>query len=233
MIILTSFICGCYPNFLSSPQDLIEGNGSIIQEERDITPFEKIQIEDGLKLSFKQNVFIEKPKLSIQANENIMPIIQTEVQNLTLYIRTSNNKLVSPNSNKTIEVESKSLEQVSMFNQSNANLTEMTLRTFKSIMHDNSELHLEGQLKSFTLIANNTSIFNGSKLQVVDADIELNHQSKGTIMISDELKIKLSDNSQLTYKGSPEITKKVISSGSLLEKTNILSLTSLNSILTI
>ncbi len=67
--------------------DCIKRTGDIITETRVINGFDKIYVEDNLKVFITQDSIFE---VKVEAGENIVPLIRTEVKEGTLYIRDDN-----------------------------------------------------------------------------------------------------------------------------------------------
>jgi hypothetical protein len=67
--------------------DCIKRTGDIIKEIRHPGTFENVIVEDNLNVYFVQDSVFE---VMVQAGENIVPLIRTEVEGNTLYIRNDN-----------------------------------------------------------------------------------------------------------------------------------------------
>ncbi len=63
--------------------DAVKGNGKVITQDRTVTPFKAIKVDAGIDLEIAQGNQIS---LTIEADENIIPVIITEVVNGILNI---------------------------------------------------------------------------------------------------------------------------------------------------
>ncbi len=67
--------------------DCIKRTGSIISETRTIIGFDKVQVENNLNVFITQDSAFE---VTVEAGENIVPLIETVVTDGTLFIRNKN-----------------------------------------------------------------------------------------------------------------------------------------------
>lgn len=81
--------------------DCIKRTGSIITEIREINGFDKIFVEDNLKVFITQDALFE---VKVEAGENIVPLIKTEVTDGTLFIRNKNRCNWARSYNKPLNV---------------------------------------------------------------------------------------------------------------------------------
>lgn len=66
----------------------IKGNGNIVEETRQIKPFDEIKASRGINLYITQD---ENTKLLIRADENLLKVIETEVVGGELIVRSTKN----------------------------------------------------------------------------------------------------------------------------------------------
>ncbi|PZR21336.1 MAG: hypothetical protein DI539_08215 [Flavobacterium psychrophilum] len=94
-------------------QPLVIGNGKIKKEKRDISDFSKISVTGSFQVFLTSG---DTGKISLEGDENIIQIIDTNVSNGTLTIATHNNEKIRPSgTNKlTIKVLYKFLENITL-----------------------------------------------------------------------------------------------------------------------
>lgn len=66
----------------------VKGNGNVVEEKRDIEPFDEIKASRGINLYITQD---ENTGLLVRADENLIDIIETEVVGGTLIVRSTKN----------------------------------------------------------------------------------------------------------------------------------------------
>lgn len=83
-LFLVVFLCACKKE---NRCDCIKRTGSIITETREINGFDRLFVEDNVNVFITQDSFFE---VKVEAGENIVPLIKTEVTDGTLFIRNKN-----------------------------------------------------------------------------------------------------------------------------------------------
>lgn len=66
----------------------VKGNGNVAEENRKVGPFEKISVSRGMNVYISQG---EKPAILVKADENLLDVIETKLEDNTLKITTSEN----------------------------------------------------------------------------------------------------------------------------------------------
>lgn len=89
----------------------IKGNGNVTTEKRTTTAYDKIQIAGFFDI---QLISGKEGNLTIQGEENILPLIKTEVENGVLKISTEKNKNISTQKKLLITIPFESLNAVSL-----------------------------------------------------------------------------------------------------------------------
>ncbi len=70
------------------PGETVLGNGNVIEEERDLADFDRLKVSSGIDVIIKQGSNVS---LLVEADENLLEVIKTEVVDNTLKIYTSKN----------------------------------------------------------------------------------------------------------------------------------------------
>jgi hypothetical protein len=83
-VFISVFLCGCKKE---NRCDCIKRTGEIIKDVRHIEGFDKVFVEDNLNVFITQD---SKFEITVEAGENIAPLIKTQVEDGTLYIRNKN-----------------------------------------------------------------------------------------------------------------------------------------------
>jgi len=84
VVVLIQFFSGCAEENMC---DCIKRTGSIIKETRIVKPFDRVLTEDNVTVFISQDSIQE---VIVEAGENIVPLIETDVVNGTLIIRNKN-----------------------------------------------------------------------------------------------------------------------------------------------
>ncbi|MFH1160617.1 MAG: head GIN domain-containing protein [bacterium] len=119
--------CGCGKTGF----DCLNSTGEITTEERTISPFDSIEINDYV------NVFISHDsvtKVTVQAGKNILPGISTEVKNRQLVIHNNNTCNWIRSYNNPINVYISTPDLWKIYYNSSGNLTSLNKLSYDSLM---------------------------------------------------------------------------------------------------
>src|SRR6266550_1504504 len=192
LLILVQLVsAACHHNFNHG----VTGSGKRAMQKRDVASFTSISTQGA----FDIQVVCQKPvSLEIEGDDNILPLITTEVNNSVLYIKGIQNYSVREPINVRISVPN--LDGITM---SGAGKTDIS-----GIKNDKFEIDTSGAAKIDT-----------SRLQASRAVVDSKGVSKVDLSAADQLDVTISGPSRVTYKGDPVVTKTVHGPGSVEKKT--------------
>lgn len=212
--------------------DGVDGNGHVIKETREVSSF------SGLYVGGAFNVFLTQggsESLSIEADENLMPLIETRVKGNTLEITSKENigrykKLniyINFENLKTLdvsgacEVKGEGLGFPTLrFEASGASDVELNL-TADDLICDYSgasEITLSGKAGKCNIEMSGANEIDAYDLEVGDMEINASGASDAKIFVTGSLKVRSSGASSIRYKGSPTVDSDVSCAGSLSKR---------------
>lgn len=89
LIITTLFFTSCFTAQELQASEIVVGSGKIKKETRNVVNFKKVIISGSGNLQIKQS---DREDLKIKADDNILPLILSEVKGNTLYLGPKNKK---------------------------------------------------------------------------------------------------------------------------------------------
>lgn len=207
----------------------IRGNGNIISEDRTISnDFDVIKVQQGINLFLTQGNSVE---LNVEADENIMDLLITEVKDneLKVYfdknvyrakarnvylttkiiskIRTSSGASVK--SENTLQVGSLDLDSSSGSTiKVYVNAEEVT-----SSCSSGADIKIYGKANTFSAKASSGSSIDADKLETVDAYATASSGANINVNVTNNLTAKASSGGDIDYEGEPSNVDKDTSSG--------------------
>ncbi len=217
----------------------IRGSGNIIKENRQFSEINALSVSGSVKVNLKNG---EVPSLIIEADDNIMPYLVTNVseKNLSIKIKGINNVrnatvnvyLVVPSISKvttsaSAEVRSdeiiKNSDKVS-FNASSGSLINVNVDA-PSVFADASsgaDIILTGCSKNLTVEASSGSKVDLFALQAEAASASASSGSRISVYASVDVKANVSSGGSIRYKGgATSVVKNISSGGSLIKNKGI------------
>ena len=108
---------------LSARANRVVGSGNVVSEPRDVTNFDSVELAG----SGDVNILLgDSESVNVQADDNILPLIETTVTNGKLVIRTKPFATITPSNRIVVTVAMKSLKQAMLSGSGNLHIAAMS-----------------------------------------------------------------------------------------------------------
>lgn len=207
----------------------IKGNGEVVSEDRTISSnFSEIIVQQGIQVYLTQG---NSTSLKVEADENILDILRTEVKNNQLKIYFDKN--VYKASSKNVYVTANNITKIETSSGA-AVKTENTIDT-KSLNLDSSSgsyikiyvnadnissssssgagIHIYGKSKQFSASASSGSSIDADKLETINTTAQASSGANINVNVTGKLTANASSGGDIDYEGSPTQVNKNTSSG--------------------
>ena len=228
--ILSLFMLSC--NFHGDFGFGVRGNGNVQTDDREVsTGFDEIEVSRGLDVYLTQG---DETDISVEADENLMDIIITEVENNTLYIYADENIASSRSQkvfveftdvDKIIATSGSDVWSTNVIKANNLELhtssgSDMELAIDVDVVEcsstSGSDLRLSGTANTMYAEANSGSDIKAGSLKTNRCEANANSGADITVHASSELIAKASSGGDIKYYGNPEkVSKRDGMSGSV------------------
>ena len=208
----------------------IDGDGNVTTEERNINSFNKIDISGSFEVLIKQG---DTEKLEIEADENLLELIEAKTKNNTLYIRSEEpignaeslklyitvadikdidiSGAVELNSKGTIVA--KELE-IDISGAADVNI-DVEANLLKMDMSGASETTLKGKVENFEIELSGAGDLQAEKLKTKHTVVDISGVGSAKVFAKKTLDVEVSGAGSVKYKGNPKITKDISGAGSV------------------
>jgi hypothetical protein len=207
----------------------VKGNGNVTSETRKISDdFTRINAGNGLQVFLTNSADIS---LEVEADENLHELIETYVENGTLYIKTKKNigyakaKKVYVFVDKLNEIDIHSGGEIISDNTFKANNFKIGASSggtinmrlsVQDLLCDTSSgasLNLKGTTKTIKVNSTSGSNLNAYDLEALSCDVDVSSGANVRLSVSETFNGNASSGGGIRYKGNPEVAKKSSSSG--------------------
>ena len=207
--------------FLLSSCDCIEGEGPIVSENRNVSGFDKIELEASA------NVFISKSddfKVQIEGQQNILDILRTRkrgntlvieyeeacvmnTRKLEIYISMPEIKEVQIDGSGDVESEDQFTANKFYAGISGSGSIDMDVRTqeLDASISGSGSIYLRGDTDDFYATINGSGDLKASRLKARIAKLKISGSGSAYIHVIDELSARVSGSGNLNYSGNPSI----------------------------
>ncbi len=212
-----------------------KGDGEIITEERNLTGFSEIELSTSANLVITQG---DTYSVKIEASQNLMEIIKTNVSNSILRIKRKNNTCLKGSNPITVFVTTPDISRISVSgsgdirskNLITSNNLSVSITGSGDIRLDSLDVNdinvkVSGS-GSLLMFASDTAQYqdikisgsggiNALNMPVNNSKISISGSGNCKVNVIKDLDVKISGSGSVVYKGSPIINSTVSGSGSL------------------
>lgn len=211
LILLAVLAGGCHHGMLNQ----VSGSGNRQKQKREIATFTSISTEGA----FHIEVIAQKtPSLEIEADDNILPLIGTEVSNNVLHIKSKQGYSVSEP--VIIRIAVANLEGVTVNGAGKIDVEGLNNERFELDINGAPSVKVSGETKLVDIDTNGAATIDTSKLRAVRAVVETKGVSRVEVRAADQLDVTVSGPSSVVYSGDPVVNKTVNGPGSVQKKTS-------------
>ena len=211
----------------------IRGNGKVVKQERSVSSFTGIDVGGAFKVYLTQG---DMESLVVEADENLLDIIKTEVRGNTLKINTTED--IKDSEALNIYITFKNLDNIDisgacqitsenkfklgdlMLDCSGASdiMLKMTASKVELDCSGASKIDLYGAAESIEMDISGASQIDASDFEVKVCEAEASGASHGKVFVTGELSAEISGAGSLKYSGDPIIKSHEVSGAGSLRK---------------
>lgn len=209
------------------------GSGNAISEERKVDGFNKISVSAGINLFIKQD---GSETLKIEAEDNVMPIIITEVKNGRLEIRYKQFLSFGFSATKPVNVyvSVKKLDEINASSGARVKAEEIKTDNFKVNLSSGalgeiivlvtqidadassgSIIKISGKTDKQNINLSSSGNYDAENLTSKTAYVNVSSGSSAKINASDKLDVNISSGGIVQYIGTPKVSSNISSGGIL------------------
>ena len=225
--VITVFSQGCSINGLGFKR--IKGSGKVISEDRTVSGFSEISLSGSGKIIITQG---DKEALKIEAEDNIIPYLNTTVRGDVLRLRSKQGVSLSPTKPIIYHVTLKDLKKLSISGSGDVKCEKLETRaleisisgsadvdmgiTAESLVSGSSgsgTFHLRGKVDSQTVKFSGSGKYHAKDLESKKAEVRISGSGDVVLDVSESLDVGISGSGDVTYTGDPDVEQNISGSG--------------------
>ena len=212
----------------------IRGSGNVVQEERQVSGIRGVALTTIGDMTISLG---ESETLTIEAEDNLLPYLESELRSGILTISSRSNTNLQPTKPLRYHLTVTSLEALSVTSTGNIDAPALQAGSFTAHTSSNGSIHLAGltagslqaeinsdgdiiidagQVTSQDVTISSSGEYRAEDLQSQSASVEISSSGDATIWVTNSLTADLSSSGSINYYGRPEITQSMSSSGKLV-----------------
>ncbi len=204
---------------------VVRGSGNLETEEREVSGFDEIQFTGTGNLIIEQG---DEESLTIEADDNIIGLIETRVRGDVLHIGYKRGVNIIPTGTIKFYLTVEDLDRIDLsgvgdidcdgfetddleFSISGSGDIKFNIEA-KSIEIDVSglgDINLSGKVGSHKIQISGSGKYDAEELESKNCEIEISGFGSATVYVSDNLNIEINGAGNVYYKGSPDISQDI------------------------
>lgn len=209
LLALIFLFAGCHYQI----HDEIRGSGVRMKQKRDVASFTSIATEGAFDIDV---VCQKQPSVEVEADDNLMPLVTTEVSNNVLHIRSNRSYSVNDPIKVTIAVPN--LEGISTSGAGKLEIAGLQNEKFEIDANGATTIKVAGETKLLDIDTNGAGKIDAHKLRATRGVVEAKGVARVEVNVTEQLEVTVSGPSQVTYQGDPVVNKTVNGPGSVKKK---------------
>jgi type IV secretory pathway VirJ component len=191
-----------------------KGSGSIKTDKRTVPAFTAIELGGAYEVS----IVCQKPQaLEITADDNLLPLVKTEVEGGTLKVHTE--KAISPSQRMKLTISMGELRGLHISGACETHAEAIQTDNLALTVSGAGSTHLAGTAKTVTLTLSGAGSVQAADLKAQNLTLECSGAGSADVFASEKLSVELSGVGSVTYAGHPKKLEKHVSGvGSIVEK---------------
>jgi len=191
----------------------VAGSGKRVTQKRDVPAFTSINTQGAFNIA----VVCQKPvALELEADDNLVPLVSTEVSNNILYVKGLQNFSVSEPIALKISVPN--LDGLSISGAGTLEISDMKNDRFEIDSSGAPTIKVSGNTKVVDIDTAGAAKIDTHNLHAARAVVDSKGVSKVDLAATDQLDVKISGPSRVTYVGDPVVNKTVNGPGKVEKK---------------
>lgn len=190
--------CG-FGGFSGFDKDTVQGSGTIKSEQRNVSGFTKIDAGGAVRMEI---VTQGDYAFTIEADDNLLQFVRTEVNGDTLKIYTKGK--TSSKTGVKVKISMPALDGLSVSGASSAVVSAVKSDSINLEASGASKIKIDGQAENLTVDASGASGIDAENLRVENGAVSASGASNATISAANRLEADASGASTIYYTGEPK-----------------------------
>lgn len=191
----------------------VSGSGNRQKQKRDVPSFNSISTDGAFEIDI---VCQQSVSLEIEGDDNILPLVGTEVSNNVLHIK--NNRSYSVSEPIRLKISVPNLEGIAVNGAGKIEVSRVKNEKFEIDVNGAPAIRVSGETNLLDIDTNGAGKVDTRKLNAAKVIVESKGVSKVDVRAVDQLEVTVSGPSHVTYEGDPVVNKTVNGPGSVEKK---------------
>jgi hypothetical protein len=212
LLVTTGVVAGC-SSIGGNPT--VRGSGVVVSETRDVAGFSDVRV-DGAGDVIIEQTGIES--LTVEADDNILPLLQTKVVNGSLHVGVKQNVNIRTARPILYHVTVKQLNGAGVSGSGSIRASGIDADMFSADISGSGSASLSGRADAVVLTVSGSGSYDASNLRSKSVKVNISGSGDAVVDASDRLDATISGSGSVSYSGTPSVSRHVSGSGSIARR---------------
>ncbi len=212
--VLLLIAAGCSSLFPANTPEVIRGSGTVTSDTRSIGTFSAVDLRG------QGNVILTagaEPALVIEAEDNFMPYLKSEVSGGKLILSSDNRVVLSPTTPISYHVTyTGSLSELAISGSGTMRADDLTTDALNVVIKGNGQFTLAGSAARLSFDVSGSGGLDGRNFANQNAALRISGTGSAVINAAQTLDITIGGVGTVSYLGSPTVTQNISGVGSVV-----------------
>ena len=194
----------------SSRGDTSSETSGVVSESRDVGSFDEVELRGVGNLSIEQ---ADNESLTVEAEEDVLPKIRTEVENSHLTIGPEPNSIINTTKPINYRLIVKDLNALDVSGSGDVEAEGIDTDELAVTISGTGEVEISGNTYSQDVEILGSGEYKAEDLESKEAKIDVSGSGSATVNVSDQLDAEVSGSGSVEYVGDPTINQDVSGAG--------------------
>jgi len=191
------------------------GSGTVTSDSRKVSDFTGVELNGSGKLIIEQS---DIESLSITSDDNLLPLLTSEVQGSTLKLGTKDFMSVKPTNGITYKLLVKKLNSIGVSGGAEIDAKGLLTDSLSIAVSGAGDIRITGETKDLKIAISGAGNFDGEGFKSKDASVSISGVASAKVAVSDLLDVHVSGAGDVEYIGDPKVTQEISGAGSVKKK---------------
>lgn len=199
----------------NGPIETVRGSGHVITEEREVSGFTAVSLQGIGQLKIDQT---GTESLSITADENLLPYIETRVRDNELIISVQENAHFSTITELTYQVTVSAIDSVELSGAGEIEVSHLDTDEWWVNLAGTGSITASGQADKQTVEIAGAGAYTADELASREATVRHSGAGMAVVQVSEQLDVRIDGLGTVEYIGNPEVTQTVNGLGTVQQR---------------
>jgi len=206
---------GCAFHLGMSGGKSVAGSGVAKTESRSVADFDSVNLSGMGKVIIRQS---DKETLSVSADDNLLPLLQSKVINGTLQLDVAPGVDLKPTRTVEFDIDVKKLTNITVSGAGDIQANDINGKELAVSLSGAGNVALSGQVTDVRLTLAGAGNVDAAGLKAHQATVDSSGVGHAVVNASDKLNVNLSGIGSVEYIGTPQLEKNISGIGKVTQR---------------